>query len=154
MTETKTNNSSKTNSDINALAANVQSAVQDATRDAVARVQKVGGQALSTATKKASKMSTSAKVAVGVGAAVAGIAAIRLATTRLRKGQASVYHLEPTEDGWRLRLDSAERASALFETKQDGLEAARELVAERAPSELVVHLADGSEQTRHRYEAS
>ena len=96
------------------------------------------------------------QVAAGVGAAAAvalGVAAIRKLRPARGEGDAmSVYHLEPQEEGWKLTLEGALGAEAHFDTKEEGLAAARELAGEQAPSQLVVHRSDGSEQSRHRYD--
>ncbi len=96
------------------------------------------------------------QVATGLGAAAAaaaGVVAIRkLRAARKDAASMSVYHLEPREEGWKLTLEGALGAEAHFETKEEGLAAARELAGEQAPSQLVVHRADGSEQSRHQYD--
>lgn len=139
--------------------------VRDATAEAILQARDTSSQAIRSALDKtaevSSKLSTGQKVAVGVGAVgaavAAGFAAKRLAEgANRRKASAKnsvVYHLEPCEEGWRLRRATADRAEARFDTKKRALTEARELVSERAPSELIVHLADGSEQTRHSYDA-
>ncbi len=102
------------------------------------------------------EMSTKQKAAAGLGVAAAvaaGVAAIRKARSSSRAlEELSVYHLEPVDDSWKLTLEGVTGAQAVFDTKDEGLAAARELANDQAPSELVVYRTDGSEQTRHRYD--
>lgn len=75
------------------VAENLQGVVREATRDVVQRAQVAGGEALDRIKTKASGLSTSQKIAVGVGAvgaAVAGLAAVRLAARKLGKVRDSV----------------------------------------------------------------
>lgn len=104
---------------------------------------------------KLPELSGKQKVVAGVGlaaAVAAGLAAIRKARSRLAAGEVSIYRLEPEGEGWKLTLGEDVDAQAHFESKEEGLAAARELANEQAPSELVVCRTDGSEQTRHRYD--
>lgn len=149
------------NASTDSLTATVPAKIREATTEAVVQARDAGTRAVRGALDKTaevtSKLSTGQKIAVGVGALGAAVAA-GFATKRLvdrsgRRQDSSVYHLEPCEDGWRLRRATAEQAEVRFGTKKRALVESRELVSERAPSELVVHLADGSEQARHSYDA-
>lgn len=139
----------------------IPSKVRDVTAEALVQARDASTRAVRNAFEKtaeaSTKLSTGQKIAVGVGAVgaavAAGFAAKRLAEGSNRRAKKAVYHLEPCEDGWRLRRADADRAEARFDTKSAGMDEARDLVSDRAPSELIVHLADGSEQTRHQYEA-
>ena len=145
----------------NSRAGDLPATVREATTEALVQAREASSRAVRGALDKTaevtSKLSTGQKVAVGVGAlgaaVAAGFATKRLVERSNRREESTVYHLEPCEDGWRLRRASAEKAEVRFGTKKRALVESRELVSERAPSELVVHLADGSEQTRHSYDA-
>lgn len=78
-------------------------------------------------------------------------------------GETSQLRLEPTSEGrWRVvsddfDLEELTGEDKVFETKSEGLRVARALARDLAEkdeeSELVVHLADGGIQDRHRYTA-
>ena len=99
------------------------------------------------------ELSTGQKVAVAVGAAAVTAAIVAAIKKRRASGAVNVLHLEPVpqSDGWRLILEGEKEAEAVFDNKSDADSAARELAREWAPSELVVHRLDGSEQDRHSY---
>lgn len=100
------------------------------------------------------ELGTKTKIAAGVGVAAAiaaGVAAIRKARQNHKGDAPCVYHLEPQGERWKLTAEGVDRAEAMFDTKDEGLTAARELAHSDAPAELVIHLADGSVQTTHRY---
>lgn len=87
-------------------------------------------------------------------AAVAGVAAHRMRKSRSKNNSPDpekIYHLQPHGEGWQLTLEDSTGIQASFETKEEGLAAARALASENGPSELVIHRTDGSEQTRHQY---
>ncbi len=108
-------------------------------------------------------LSTGQKAAAaGLGAVVAAAAGI--AVRQARKGSAAgseaagsavaierTYHLKPDADAWELTLEGDSGSLGSYATKEEGLEVARAMANENQPSELVIHLADGSEQKRHRY---
>ena len=102
-------------------------------------------------------MSSKQKAAAGIGiaaAVAAGVAVIRKARSSSPSPEGlSIYHLEPLDDTWKLTLEGATGAEAVFDTRDEGLTAARELANDQAPSELVVYRVDGSEQSRHRYDS-
>lgn len=94
-----------------------------------------------------------AATGIGIAAATAaGITAIRAARKRAHAEEVIVYHLEPDDEAWKLTVEGVSGTKATFDTKEEGLAAARALANKKAPSELVIHLADGAEQRRHRYE--
>lgn len=91
------------------------------------------------------------KVLAGV-AGVTAAAAAGYAAYRRSGNSAKVYHLQPAgDDGWEIRAEGAERATRVFDTKDEALTAARELARTTVPSELVIHRRDGSEADRHAY---
>lgn len=99
-----------------------------------------------------SSLSTGVKVATAVGVTAAVVALAAVVRKRTSGGKRTVFHLEPDDEGWCLTIEGEGKVEARFDTKEDGLEAARELAHQASPSELVIHRADGSEQDRHRYE--
>ncbi|NNF57500.1 MAG: DUF2188 domain-containing protein [Rhodothermaceae bacterium] len=64
----------------------------------------------------------------------------------------TVYSLQPREDGWAVQKVGAKQASSTHGTKKEALVAARKLAKQHAPSRLVIHRADGTEQETVEYE--
>ncbi len=107
-------------------------------------------------TDKLPTLSKAQKAAAGIGfAAAAAVASVAIRQSRKKQSKVieieRVYHLEPDDSAWKLTLEGSTGAQASFATKEEGLTAARALASDNPPSELVIHLSDGSEQTRHRY---
>lgn len=106
------------------------------------------------------EMSSTQKAAAAAGLGIA-VAAAGVMVHKVRKGSAdggnsedgidNVFHLEPEGESWVLTQEGTAATRATFDTKEEGLEAARILAKNHTPSELVIHLMDGSEQRRHRY---
>lgn len=92
--------------------------------------------------------------AVGVAAAVvAGAVGVRAIRRRAAGGEVeSIFHLRQDGERWLLELEGAETPKATFDTKQEGLAAARELAHKSIPCELIVYRTDGSVQDRHAYQ--
>lgn len=68
-------------------------------------------------------------------------------------GERAVYHVAPQDDdGWKVELEGASRASSLHDTKDEALTAARELARGKVPAAVVVHRKDGTVQTRYSYD--
>jgi hypothetical protein len=78
---------------------------------------------------------------------------VNLLITRLERAQVAVYSVVAREDGWAVEKQGAERAVSLHATKDEALDAARAVVANHKPSELVIHRKDGSVQDTVVYEA-
>lgn len=122
-------------------------------------------QAAGTATReRVAGMSRPQKAASLVAAgAAASFAAWWMFRRQSESGDTSQLRLEPTTSGrWRVvsddfDLDQLTGDDRVFETKSEGLRVARALARDLADgengSELVVHLADGEVQDRHRYSA-
>lgn len=60
------------------------------------------------------------------------------------------YHVKPQGDQWAVAKEGAERASGLFDTKQEALARGIEL-ASTARAELVIHGQDGRIQDSDSY---
>lgn len=91
-------------------------------------------------------------------ATAAGVAAVAAAGVAAKKflgksdnGFSKIYLVAPNDDGWEVKAKGASQASGRFATKEEALEAARELAHKAAPSKLVIHRADGSEERSHTY---
>lgn len=107
---------------------------------------------------KIPKMSTGQKAAAaGLGAVVAAAAGIAVHQARKSANSgdgeyiARTYHLKPDADAWELTQEGESGSLGSYATKEEGLEVARAMANDNPPSELVIYLADGSEQKRHRY---
>lgn len=62
-----------------------------------------------------------------------------------------VYHVTATDDGWKVQAEGAERAAVVKDTKEEALNAARELAKNQEPSQVVVHKMDGKIQNSFTY---
>ncbi len=64
------------------------------------------------------------------------------------------YHLSYDEDmeSWKIEYEGADFPFSLHPTKEEALEAGRELARQQAPSLLVVHRMDGSVQNEYTYD--
>lgn len=87
---------------------------------------------------------------IGATAGVAAAAAAGLAVAHKRRSR--VYHVRPADDGWVLEAEGAKRPESTYQTKRAAVSAARSFAAGKAPSELVIHRADGTIQDRHAYD--
>ena len=127
--------------------------VKDKASQALSGAAEKANQLAKTARRKTADLSTGQKVAVGVGvaAALAGlVGAVKLVRGRT-SGKALILHLVHQDDTWQLTLEGEAGSKATFETKDEGMTAAREFAASHAPSQLVIHRIDGTIQDRHRY---
>ena len=86
-----------------------------------------------------------------VGRAVASLDEAEAATG---DGGEPTFSVIPREDGWAVQVVGASRATSVHATKEEAVERARALAAERAPSRLVVHKKDGSVQDTVSYPAA
>jgi hypothetical protein len=64
------------------------------------------------------------------------------------------YHLLYDEDleSWKIEYPGADQPFSVHSTKEEALEAGRELAKQQIPSQLVVHKMDGSIQNEYTYE--
>jgi hypothetical protein len=92
--------------------------------------------------------------AAALGVALVGAAGVTAAYRYLRRpnGAATLHVVADGEDGWMIRDGGSSAAVSSFATKREALRAARAAAAEAAPSQLVIHRADGSVSREHRYE--
>lgn len=63
-----------------------------------------------------------------------------------------VYHVAPHDDGWKVEAEGASRATSVHSTKEEALNAGRELAKSQVPSQIVVFKKDGSVQTEYTYD--
>lgn len=56
----------------------------------------------------------------------------------------TIYHVLPHADGWQVKRRGSNRALALHRTKADALAAAKKTALNQAPSQVVIHNADGT----------
>jgi hypothetical protein len=90
-------------------------------------------------------------VARGVERERAGIAALDETEAAAGDGGEAILEVIPREDGWAVRVAGASRATSVHATKEEAVERARALAADRAPSRLVVHRKDGTVQDEVSY---
>ena len=103
--------------------------------------------------EKRSKTARRAKVAAAVAGVAAAATAAGVAVAKRRsRGGTTVLHVRPDGDGWQLHEAGHQAPLGSFPVKSEAVKAGRRAARDRAPSELVIHLADGSEQSRHTYE--
>lgn len=64
------------------------------------------------------------------------------------------YHLLYDEEmeSWKIEYKGADQPFSLHQTKDEALEAGRELARNQQPSQLVVHKMDGSIQNEYTYD--
>ena len=116
-------------------------AVRDAVGDSVGSV----------ADEARSHPGRSAAAALGVAlVGAAGVTAYRY--LRRPNGTATLHVLADGDHGWMIRDEGSSTAMSSFGTKREALRAARAAAAEAAPSQLVIHRADGSVSREHRYD--
>jgi hypothetical protein len=65
------------------------------------------------------------------------------------------YHLlyDPEMGSWKIEYNGADMPFSLHQTKEEALEAGRDLVRQQAPAQLVVHKMDGSIQNEYTYDS-
>ena len=69
---------------------------------------------------------------------------------QLKKEKMKKYHIVPSEKGWNLKKEGAERASKSFETKQSALEYSKDYMRENGGS-LKIHKSNGQIQEERTY---
>lgn len=68
-------------------------------------------------------------------------------------GERKIYHVAPHGDeGWKVEAEGASRATSVHSTKEEAVNASRELAKSQMPSLVVIHKKDGSVQTEHSYD--
>lgn len=63
----------------------------------------------------------------------------------------TVYDVTPRDDRWAVKRRGAERASDIFDDKDDAVNRARELAKAIGHSQVVIHGRDGKIQTEYTY---
>lgn len=64
----------------------------------------------------------------------------------------STWHVTATEDGrWRVIRENASRAASVHDTKDEAVDAAREIAKKRSKGQVVLHRQDGTIQKAHSY---
>ncbi len=65
-----------------------------------------------------------------------------------------IWHVVPHGDGgWAVKKEGAQRASGLYDAKDEAIEGARNLAKRNEPSQIKIHGTDGKIQTKHTYGA-
>jgi Uncharacterized protein conserved in bacteria (DUF2188)/Phasin protein len=82
-----------------------------------------------------------------------GLADLNEAELGVSNGDEPTLEVIPREDGWAVQVAGASRATSVHATKEEAVERARALAADRAPSQLVVHKKDGTVQDTITYPA-
>lgn len=104
--------------------------------------------------EKTSRMTKGRVLATAAGVAAATAAGV--VAVRKMKGDKEqplkVFHVLPANDGWSVKAEGAQRAASTHSTKKEALDAARELVKSKEPSQLIIHRLDGSVQDAHTYQ--
>jgi Uncharacterized protein conserved in bacteria (DUF2188)/Phasin protein len=86
-------------------------------------------------------------------AAARGAATLGVAQSANGEAEEPTFNVIPRDDGWAVQLAGASRATSVHSTKEEAVERARALAADRAPSQLVVHKKDGTVQDTISYPA-
>jgi hypothetical protein len=109
----------------------------------------------------AAEQGTSKTKAAGIaGAAIAGAAGVAAAVRYMRNGAPveevipgpTTLHVQHNGEGWVLVSEGEDEPVDTFLTKKKAVSAGREVAQNSAPSELIIHRADGSEEESHRYQ--
>lgn len=63
----------------------------------------------------------------------------------------TIYHVQPSENGWEGMMEGALRASVVSKTKEEVLDRTIALALNREPSSVIIHKADGTIQEERTY---
>ena len=91
----------------------------------------------------------------GTGILVAAAAGAAVAVRMRRKGphDAATFHVNLDDgEGWAIWIEGSDDPIQKFRTKSMAVRAARKAAADSAPSDLLIHLSDGTVQATHSYE--
>lgn len=62
------------------------------------------------------------------------------------------YHITKVDDGWKIKKEGGERASAKTGTKEEAVQEARRIARNvDGPSQVIIHKADGKIQEERTY---
>ena len=64
-----------------------------------------------------------------------------------------IYHVGAHDEGWKVEAEGATRATSVHPTKEEAVNAARELAQNQRPSQVIIHKKDGAFQTEYTYDA-
>ena len=95
-------------------------------------------------------------VAAGTGVVAVAAAGVAVAVHLLRKEShdEATFHVNVNangDGGWALRAEGSDDPVQTFPTKASAVRAARKAAADAAPSDLLIHLSDGTVQATHSY---
>ena len=64
-----------------------------------------------------------------------------------------IYHVvyNKIDEDWKVKLQKAERASGVFETKEEAVDYAKELAKDADLGQIKIHKKDGVIETEHTY---
>ncbi len=100
------------------------------------------------------KSHVKATVVAGTGVVAVAAAGVAVAVHLLRKAphDEATFHVKLDGDGaWALRAEGSDDPIQTFPTKASAVRAARKAAADAAPSDLLIHLSDGTVQATHSY---
>jgi hypothetical protein len=93
-----------------------------------------------------------ASVVAGTGVLVAAGVAVAALALRKEAHDGVTFHVDLDSDGaWALRADGSGKPIETFRTKAIAVRAARKAAADAAPSDLMIHMSDGTVQATHSY---
>ena len=61
------------------------------------------------------------------------------------------YHVVPADEGWKVKREGAQKASATADTKQEAVERGRELAKSQELGQLVIHRKGGDIEKEWTY---
>lgn len=62
------------------------------------------------------------------------------------------YHVTPRDEGeWAVKKSGAQKASEVFENKEDAVDKAKDLAKSNPCGQVIIHRKDGIIQTEHTY---
>lgn len=92
------------------------------------------------------------KVMGAAAGAAAAATAVGVAAARMRNKKATVFHVLPDDESWKVEAEGGKPAASRHGTKRQAVKTGREAAAKAAPSRLVIHRGDGTIQKQHAYE--
>ncbi len=92
------------------------------------------------------------KVMGAAAGAAAAATAVGVAAVKMRGRKATVFHVLPDEESWKVEAEGGKPAASHHKTKRKAVETGRSLAAKAAPARLVIHRQDGTIQKQHAYE--
>jgi uncharacterized protein YdaT len=62
-----------------------------------------------------------------------------------------VYHVVHSDEGWKIKLEGSERASAIIDNKQKAIDCARDLAKNAFLGQVKIHKMNGRIETEYTY---